>query len=82
VLRVRRPDLPRPFRVPLYPVVPGLFVLASIWMAVFTLRGRPVESLLGLLTVAAGVPFYFLLRFLNKRGREVASARGTAADPD
>jgi APA family basic amino acid/polyamine antiporter len=82
VLRVRRPDLPRPFRVPLYPVVPGLFVLASIWMAVFTLRGRPKESLLGLLTVAAGVPFYFLLRFLNKRGREVASARGTAADPD
>ncbi len=66
VLRVRRPDLPRPYRVPGYPVVPALFVLASLWMGIFTLRGRPQESLLGLLTVAAGVPFYLLARRWRK----------------
>lgn len=62
VLRIRRPDLPRPYRVPGYPLVPALFVLASLWMGIFTLRGRPTESLLGLLTVAAGVPFYYWFR--------------------
>lgn len=62
VLRVRRPDLPRPYRVPWYPVVPALFVLAAAWMSFFTVLGRPKETLLGLLTVAAGVPFYLIFR--------------------
>ncbi|MBV9797417.1 MAG: amino acid permease [Solirubrobacterales bacterium] len=32
VLRRTRPDLPRPFRVPLMPVLPILSVLASVWL--------------------------------------------------
>jgi APA family basic amino acid/polyamine antiporter len=32
VLRRSRPDLPRPFRVPLMPVVPILSALASLWL--------------------------------------------------
>lgn len=62
VLRVRRPGMPRPFRVPGYPFVPALFVAASIWMGFFTVRSRPWESLLGLLTVAAGIPVYLWMR--------------------
>ncbi len=54
VLRVRRPDMPRPFRAWGYPVTPALFLLASAWMMVWAMRGRPVESMLGLLTVALG----------------------------
>jgi len=67
VLRVRRPDLPRPFRVPGYPVVPALFIAALVWIGVFTLRGRPTESLLGLLTVVLGVPFYFAAKARESR---------------
>jgi basic amino acid/polyamine antiporter, APA family len=37
VLRVREPDLPRGFKVPLYPVTPILSVLACVWV----LRGLP-----------------------------------------
>jgi len=62
VLRVRRPDLPRPYRVPGYPVVPALFVAAALWIAVFSVPDRPSQALLGLLTIAAGVPFYLLAR--------------------
>jgi APA family basic amino acid/polyamine antiporter len=62
VLRVRRPGLPRPFRVPLYPWLPAAYVAFSVWIAVFTVRGRPKETLFGLLTVAAGVPFFLLRR--------------------
>ncbi len=62
VLRVRRPDLPRPFRTPGYPFVPAAYVAFSAWIAFFTLRDRPKEAVLGILTVAAGIPFYLLRR--------------------
>jgi APA family basic amino acid/polyamine antiporter len=37
-----------------YPLIPGLFILASAWMLCYTAALRPKESLLGLLTIAAG----------------------------
>jgi basic amino acid/polyamine antiporter, APA family len=59
VLRRRRPELPRPYRVWGYPVVPALFLLASGVLVVNTAVEKPVESLLGLGLVALGVPAYF-----------------------
>ncbi len=59
VLRIRRPDLERPFRVPLYPWLPAAYVAFSIWIAAHTLMDRPQEALWGILTVAAGIPFYW-----------------------
>ena len=54
VLRWRRPDLPRPFRTPGYPLTPLLFLASSLWMMFWALQGRPLESGLGLLTVLVG----------------------------
>ncbi len=62
VLRRQRPDLPRPYRVWGYPVVPALFVAASLILVVNTLIEKPVESLLGLGLVAAGIPAYIFWR--------------------
>ncbi|MCH8268755.1 MAG: hypothetical protein IH846_14670, partial [Acidobacteria bacterium] len=62
VLRVRRPQLVRPFRVPLYPFVPLLFLAFAAWILIFTFRGRPTESLLGIATVLLGLPLYFYWR--------------------
>jgi len=44
VMRLRRtaPDLPRPFRVPLYPFVPLAFAAISVWMIGFTVSQRPL----------------------------------------
>jgi basic amino acid/polyamine antiporter, APA family len=41
-----------------YPLVPSLFILASLWMLAYTLVLRPIASLLGLLTVASGAAVY------------------------
>lgn len=54
LLRVRRPDLGRPFRAWGYPATPLLFLTVSMWTMAWAFRGRPVESSLSLLTVAAG----------------------------
>ncbi|MBI4446441.1 MAG: amino acid permease [Acidobacteria bacterium] len=59
VLRRRHPKLDRPFRVPLYPYTPLVFVGFSIWILFYTLFGRPMESLLGIVTVLLGLPLYF-----------------------
>jgi APA family basic amino acid/polyamine antiporter len=59
VLRRKRPDLVRPYRVPGYPFVPLLFVLAAIALLYSTLLTSPRESGIGLVLIAAGLPFYF-----------------------
>ena len=66
-LRLRRPDLPRPFRTFGYPVTPLLFLAMSTWMMFWAFQGRPVESSLGLLTVGLGGVVYLLTR---GRGRQ------------
>ena len=59
VLRIREPNLLRPYRVPLYPWCPLLFIVASLGTAGYAALERPLESLLAIATVAAGVPLYF-----------------------
>ncbi len=59
VLRRKRPELIRPYRVIGYPWVPVLFVLGAAAVLWFTLRQYPRESLLGLGIILAGLPFYF-----------------------
>jgi len=58
VLRRKRPDLPRPYRTLGYPWVPSAFVLGIVCLIVSTLRSSPRESLLGLVFIALGLPFY------------------------
>ena len=58
VLRYRRPDLARPYRTLGYPVVPIIFVLVAALLLGFTLKNSPRESGLGLILIAAGIPFY------------------------
>ncbi|HYL58841.1 MAG TPA: amino acid permease [Candidatus Acidoferrales bacterium] len=67
VLRVRRPGAPRPFTVPGYPWTPAAYVIVSIWIVAVTMLTRPTETVLGALTVVAGVPFYFCARRRNRR---------------
>jgi APA family basic amino acid/polyamine antiporter len=62
VLRHTRPDAPRPYRVWGYPVIPVLFILASLLLVGNTLLERPRESVLGLVLVTFGVPAYLYWR--------------------
>lgn len=59
VLRHKRPDLNRPYRVTGYPVVPILFIFVACLLLYSTLRSSPRESGIGLVLIGAGVPFYW-----------------------
>jgi basic amino acid/polyamine antiporter, APA family len=60
VLRVRRPELDRPYRMWGYPVTPLLFLLITAWFLGNMVVSRPVPSLAGLGLILTGVPIYFL----------------------
>ena len=60
VLRRRRPQLPRPYRVWGYPYVPAVFLLASAGMVVNALVTDPVITGVTLLIIAVGFPVYWL----------------------
>jgi APA family basic amino acid/polyamine antiporter len=62
VLRLRRPEAVRPFRAWGYPWTPLLFLTVTAWMMFWAFRGRPLESSLGLATVAVGGVLFALQR--------------------
>ena len=66
-LRKKFPDLPRPYRAWGYPVVPILFILASVGILLNTLLEKPVESLSGLGLIVIGLPAYY---FWKRRRKE------------
>jgi APA family basic amino acid/polyamine antiporter len=70
VLRRQRPELPRPYRVWGYPIVPAVFLLASAGMVANALITDPANTGVTLLIIAAGLPVYWL------RSRVAASAAG------
>ncbi len=58
VLRRKRPDLPRPYRVWGYPVLPALYILVSFFFLVYMPVSDPRNSGMGLVLTALGVPAY------------------------
>ncbi len=61
VLRWREPDLPRPFRVPLYPLLPLAFCASSAWLLYSSLAYTRLGALVGVAVLAAGVPLLALV---------------------
>jgi len=57
-LRKTEPNLPRPYRCPGYPFVPGVFVAGALALTVSVLVQNPGRSTIGLLLIFAGLPFY------------------------
>jgi APA family basic amino acid/polyamine antiporter len=61
-LRITRPDLPRPYRAWGYPVTPVVFLSVTAFMMYYLVTERPVQSLIGVLMMAAGLGLYYLSR--------------------
>ncbi len=59
VLRVRRPEMVRPFRTPGYPVVPLVFLACVAWMIVFAFVREPVWSAISIGIILLGIPVYY-----------------------
>jgi len=59
-LRRLRPELPRPYQVIGYPVVPAVFILSVVWFVVNALINEPISTGLTFAVILAGVPIYYI----------------------
>lgn len=66
-LRIKRPDLPRPYRTWGYPIVPMIFILASTGILLNTLIEKPVESIAGIGLTLMGIPAYLFWQRRKKQ---------------
>jgi APA family basic amino acid/polyamine antiporter len=62
VFRRKLPDAPRPFRTPLYPLTPILFILVGLGIVINTFITDWRNARIGTLIIAAGIPVYFIWR--------------------
>ena len=62
ILRIKRPDIPRPYKAFGYPVIPSLYILATITIMVILLIFKPDYTFPGLGIVLLGIPVFYLWR--------------------
>jgi APA family basic amino acid/polyamine antiporter len=62
VLRVKRPDVERPYRVAGYPVIPAFYIVGAAVVLGILFAYRPATTWPGLVIVLVGAPIYLWLR--------------------
>jgi APA family basic amino acid/polyamine antiporter len=61
-LRKTEPDLVRPYKVPLYPIIPIVAIIGGLFILVMTLINQFQLAMIGILITALGIPFYMYLK--------------------
>ena len=62
ILRVKRPDIPRPYKAWGYPVIPAIYILTTTFIMIILLLYKPNYTFPGLVIVLIGIPVYYLWR--------------------
>lgn len=70
VLRMREPELPRPFRTFAFPIPPLIYLALTGWTLLFVLAERREEGLFGLGLIGSGLLLYALSARSSKRQAE------------
>jgi APA family basic amino acid/polyamine antiporter len=75
VFRRTRPGAPRPYRAPLYPVLPLVFTIAGFGIVANMFVADPRNALVGSGIIALGVPVYFAWRWWRAEPARTARRR-------
>jgi basic amino acid/polyamine antiporter, APA family len=67
VLRRKRADLPRPYKVLGYPVIPALFVIGTLLVIGYSLYTAPVDTGRSLIITLLGLPLYYIWLYWSQR---------------
>lgn len=67
ILRVKRPDIPRPYKAFGYPLVPALYILTTVFIMIILLIYKPRYTFAGLIIVLAGIPVFYLWRRYSRK---------------
>ncbi len=70
ILRIREPELPRPFRIPLYPLPVLIFCASCTYMLYASIEYAGPLTLIGAVPVSVGIVVYFLAARGNYRASQ------------
>jgi len=70
ILRKKMPDVPRPYKVWGYPVVPAIVIIFCAVLIFNTVFARPREAGIGVVLMLTGVPMYWWFKKNNKVANE------------
>ena len=66
VLRVKRPDIPRPYKAFGYPLIPAIYILTTVFIMIILLIYKPNYTFPGLGIVILGIPVFYLWKKINR----------------
>lgn len=69
ILRKKRPDVKRPFKIWGYPYTPLLFVVFSFLFLLNTVVSDSRSAAMGLILILIGLPLYFYWKYQNKKNK-------------
>lgn len=67
ILRVKKPELERPYKAFGYPFLPALYILMGISFCILLIIYKPNFTWPGLIIVLTGVPVYYMWKALDKK---------------
>ena len=59
ILRNKKPDMERPYKTPVYPWIPIIFILFAIFLTINTIMEAPRDAAIGAGIILAGLPMYY-----------------------
>ena len=59
ILRNKKPDMERPYKTPVYPWIPIIFILFAIFLTINTIIEAPRDAAIGAGIILAGLPMYY-----------------------
>jgi len=66
ILRRKRPNADRPFRVPLYPVTPAIFLGSALGLMIQLYRDNTRDAIVGLILIALSIPIYLIWKRFSR----------------
>ena len=79
VLRIRRPQLERPFRAPGYPWLPAVFAVAALGITASAVVSSPLHAAYGITLVLTGLPLYALF-VAGRKSKSVGTSERASAE--
>ena len=71
VLRIKDPNIQRPFRAPLHPLLPVVFCLSCLYMLQASLAYTGIGALVGVAVLLTGLPLFLIAHYSQRRATEL-----------
>ena len=66
LLRIKQPNVNRPWKVPFYPITPILYCFFNFWVIYYIITNRPESALISSIFLCIGVVVFYIIKSRSK----------------